>query len=92
MFPLDLDVNASKAMVSYRQEQVRASFPRKITRWLSPEPRRDVPVVSATATPRLAVDGLAVDGLAVEGLAEHRLAEHSVAEPRRVQQEEKYVA
>jgi hypothetical protein len=54
MFPLDLDVNVSKAMVSYRQEQVRASFPRKITRWFAPEPRRTAPAVSATATPRLA--------------------------------------
>ena len=54
MFPLDLDVNVSKAMVSYRQEQVRASFPRKITRWLATEPRRTDRPVSATATPRLA--------------------------------------
>lgn len=58
MFPLDLDVNVSKAMVSYRQEQVRASFPRKITRWLAPEPRRVVPDISATATPRLTEPGL----------------------------------
>ena len=59
MFPLDLDVNVSKAMVSYRQEQVRASFPRKITRWVSPEPRRVVPTISATATPRMAEEVLA---------------------------------
>jgi hypothetical protein len=54
MFPLDFDPSINKAMVSYRQEQVRASFPRKITRWLAPEPRRAAPAVSATATPRLA--------------------------------------
>lgn len=58
MFPLDLDVTVSKAMVSYRQEQVRASFPRKITRWLAPAPRRVVPNVSATATPRLTEAGV----------------------------------
>jgi hypothetical protein len=51
MFHLDLDVN--KAMIGYRQEQVRASFPRKITRRVSPEPRRVVPTTSATATPRI---------------------------------------
>lgn len=59
MFPLDLDVNVSKAMVSYRQEQVRASFPRKITRWVSPKPRPVVPTTSVTATPRLVEPGLA---------------------------------
>lgn len=53
MFPLDLDPNVNKAMVRYRQEQVRASFPRKITRWLAPEPRRAAPPVSVTATPRI---------------------------------------
>jgi len=54
MFPLCFDPSINKAMVSYRQEQVRASFPRKITRWLAPEPRRAARPVSATATPRLA--------------------------------------
>ena len=54
MFPLDYDPTFTKALVRSRQEQVRASFPRKITRWLAPEPRPVVPDVSATAIPRLA--------------------------------------
>lgn len=51
MFPFDLDTNVNKAMVQHRQEQVRAAFPRKITRWLAPAPHRFVRPVSATATP-----------------------------------------
>ena len=58
MFPLDLDVNVSKAMVSYRQEQVRASFPRKLTRWVSPTPRPVASPTGVTATPRLFEPGL----------------------------------
>ena len=78
MFPLVLDANVAKAMVSHRQEQVRASFPRKITRWVSPEPRRAVPRISATATPRLIEPGL---------------IEPTIPEPRLPQQQdEKYVA
>jgi len=83
MFPLALDVNIAKAMVSHRQEQVRASFPRKITRWVSPPTRRVVPTVSATATPRLVG----------QGLSEQGLSEPTIPEPRLPQQhEEKYVA
>jgi hypothetical protein len=77
MFPLDLDVNVTKAMVSYRQEQVRASFPRKITRWLAPEPRRVVTEFSATATPRLTEAGP---------------TNVAVPEPRLPEREQKYVA
>ena len=77
MFPLDLDVNVSKAMVSYRQEQVRASFPRKITRWLAPEPRRVVTQLSATATPRL---------------TEVAPMQVAVPESRQPEREQKYVA
>jgi hypothetical protein len=53
MFPLDYDPTFTKAMVRSRQEQVRASFTRTITRWLAPEPRPVAPDVSATAIPRL---------------------------------------
>ena len=87
MFPLDRDVTVSKAMVSYRQEQVRASFPRKITRWVSP-PTRRVDTPSATATPRLFGQGLSESGL-----SESSLFEPTIPEPRLPQQrEEKYVA
>jgi hypothetical protein len=77
MFPLDLDVSVNKAMIGYRQEQVRASFPRKITRWLAPEPRRTAPEFSATATPRLAETGL---------------AHFALPEPRQPERDQKYVA
>ena len=54
MFTVALDRDVAKAMVSHRQEQVRASFPRKFgRRAVSPEPRRVAPATSATATPRL---------------------------------------
>jgi hypothetical protein len=80
MFPLDYDPSINQAMVRYRQEQVRASFPRKITRWLAPEPRRVVPDVSATAIPRLTEAGHA------------GLAGSVVPAPRIPEREQKYVA
>ena len=87
MFPLDRDVSVTKAMVSYRQEQVRASFPRKITRWVSP-PTRRVDPTSATATPRLFGQSLSESGLSESGLIEP-----AIPEPRLPQQsEQKYVA
>lgn len=82
MFPLDLDVSVNQAMIRYRQEQVRASFPRRITRWLAPEPRRVVPAVSATATPRLTQPAGTEPGATPVAFPEPRLPER----------EQKYVA